>query len=70
MKTGLESYRLAGSDLMTTQFCLMMGETQSRRQSRGLAYIESSHEDAHKPELSEARKIPESLGSPSQSTGV
>ena len=30
MKAGLEAYRLTGSDLMTTQFCLMMAEAQLR----------------------------------------
>lgn len=60
MKAGLEGYRLTGSDLMTTQFCLMMAETQLRAGrpgealaavSRGLRYIETHQERAFEPEL-------------------
>jgi class 3 adenylate cyclase/predicted ATPase len=64
MKAGLESYRLTGSDLMTPQFCLMMAEAQMRAGrpgealgalSRGLRYVEESHERAHEPELHRLR---------------
>jgi class 3 adenylate cyclase/predicted ATPase len=64
MKAGLESYRLTGSDLMTTQFCLMMAEAQLRAGrpgealaalSRGLAYVESNQERTHEPELHRLR---------------
>ena len=64
MKAGLESYRLTGSDLMTTQFCLMMAEAQLRAGrpgdalaalSRGLAYVESAQERAFEPELHRLR---------------
>ena len=64
MKTGLESYRLTGSGLMSTQFCLMMAEAQLRAGrpgealaalSRGLAYVESTQERTHEPELHRLR---------------
>ena len=64
MKAGLESYRLTGSDLMKTQFCLMMAEAQSRARrpgealaalSRGLRYVEESQERAFEPELHRLR---------------
>jgi predicted ATPase len=64
MKTGLEGYRLTGSGLMTTQFCLMMAEAQLRAGrpgdalaalSRGLAYVESAEERTHEPELHRLR---------------
>jgi class 3 adenylate cyclase/predicted ATPase len=64
MKAGLESYRLTGSDLMTTQFCLMMAEAQLRAGrpgealaalSRGLRYIDTHQERAFEPELHRLR---------------
>jgi class 3 adenylate cyclase/predicted ATPase len=64
MKAGLEGYRLTGSDLMTTQFCLMMAEAQLSAGrpgealaalSRGLRYVETHQERAFEPELHRLR---------------
>jgi predicted ATPase len=64
MKAGMESYRLTGSDLMKTQFCLMLADVQSRARrpgealaalSRGIRYVEESQEHAHEPELHRRR---------------
>jgi len=64
MKAGLEGYRLTGSDLMSTQFSLMMAEAQMRAGrpgealaalSRGLRYVDAGEERAHEPELHRLR---------------
>ncbi len=60
MEAGLESYRLTGSGLMTTQFCLMISEAQVRAGrpvealaslAEGLRHAEENQEHAHEPEL-------------------
>lgn len=64
MNAGLESYRLTGSNLMTTQFCLMSAEAQLRAGrpgealaalSRGLRYAGESQEHVYEPGLHRLR---------------
>ena len=60
MQAGLDSYRMTGSGLMTTQFCLMMAEAQFRAGrpdealaeiSKGLRHAAENQEHVHEPEL-------------------
>ncbi len=64
MKAGFESYRLTGSELMSTQWQIMLAEAQLRANrpgealaalSRGMAHVTNFREHVHEPELHRLR---------------